>query len=43
MDQTLEKHVMAPLPIIDRVRQVEGALFGPRYGPGGYGPGPFGW
>ncbi len=26
MDQTLEKHVMAPLPIIDRVRQVEGAL-----------------
>lgn len=26
MDQTLEKHVMAPLPVIDRVRQVEGAL-----------------
>ncbi|MBB3855316.1 hypothetical protein FHY29_000691 [Xanthomonas arboricola] len=21
----------------------EGALFGPRYGPGAYGPGPFGW
>jgi len=26
MDQTLEKHVMTPLPAIDRVRQVEGAL-----------------
>ncbi len=26
MDQTLEKHVMTPLPVIDRVRQVEGAL-----------------
>ncbi|TBN12753.1 FadR family transcriptional regulator [Agrobacterium cavarae] len=26
MDQTLEKHAMTPLPIIDRVRQVEGAL-----------------
>lgn len=21
----------------------EGPIFGPRYGPGGYGPGPFGW
>lgn len=26
MDQTLEKHAMTPLPVIDRVRQVEGAL-----------------
>lgn len=26
MDQTLEKHVMTPLPVVDRVRQVEGAL-----------------
>ncbi|MDQ1184415.1 GntR family transcriptional repressor for pyruvate dehydrogenase complex [Agrobacterium larrymoorei] len=26
MDQTLEKHVMSPLPVIDRVRQVEAAL-----------------
>ncbi len=26
MDQTLEKHVMTPLPFVDRVRQVEGAL-----------------
>lgn len=26
MDQTLEKHAMTPLPAIDRVRQVEGAL-----------------
>ena len=26
MDQTLEKHAMAPLPVMDRVRQVEGAL-----------------
>ncbi len=26
MDQTFEKHVMTPLPAIDRVRQVEGAL-----------------
>ena len=26
MDHTLEKHVMTPLPVIDRVRQVEGAL-----------------
>ncbi|WP_425532489.1 FadR/GntR family transcriptional regulator [Agrobacterium cavarae] len=26
MDQTLEKHVMTALPVIDRVRQVEGAL-----------------
>jgi len=26
MDQTLEKHVMTPLPVMDRVRQVEGAL-----------------
>ncbi len=26
MDQTLEKHVMTPLPFIDRARQVEGAL-----------------
>ena len=26
MDQTLEKHAMTPLPVIDRARQVEGAL-----------------
>ncbi|KQM32368.1 GntR family transcriptional regulator [Rhizobium sp. Leaf68] len=26
MDQTLEKHVITPLPVVDRVRQVEGAL-----------------
>lgn len=26
MDQTLEKHAMTPLPVLDRVRQVEGAL-----------------
>lgn len=26
MDRTREKHVMTPLPVIDRVRQVEGAL-----------------
>jgi len=26
MDQTLEKHAITPLPVIDRARQVEGAL-----------------